>query len=693
MNDHAAGPSEAGVRRLHDPRYPDSLDLATLMRGGHNARKPIRYSDDVWDLDGLPAIDPRASHVHFNRIPLVLRDAAKDYFLLRGDPRFGLDWTGSAPEAVRYAQTTSGNWNTARAQITLISRRLVEIVNVGLPLRVSDWPRVYDEMVRDYTTTRVGRKELVGGLKPITVARSVDLLRNFEISCRITGYEGFGSTPWGVQSCSEVAGIDHSNRGRRLLNSARPHEDVFAMLGACLNLLDLVADEVIERIIWHRNNGTIGPTKTRNFATRNLANRRVRVDPFDEAHPCRDRSEWLPKNSHLLPTWANRHHTGLFSWSEAIVYASWYALSAICGLREQEISALQPDCLKQQSGGIYMVHGHKIKNKNDNPDPVEWYANANVKHIIGIVNRLRDALDRPPQRHPRFGWPMLFSYNLVSNRNNADHAKSYATTIYNPMDPQKQQATLVSHHGMLAETGHGHTVERLKLVPQRVIRITAIEVHAARRFGDLAAAQVGKWRTTATAHGYYGHLPRVTGARVPITTIMDGTEAADLRTELEVLPLIETSAAQPERLKGRGAARMVARAAGDPELKAKPSQLRSLRRSHKHDNRNVVLGVFSACAGPEGGLCNTHGQANVHLCRMGCVNNVYDPYMRAMLELQRRYFAALWGNDVGMAAQIELTEGQTLADERLMTDDELKDVITAEWHPDFRDAVDYLFGS
>lgn len=43
------------------PRYPDHIDLRSIIRQGQSMTRRITYAQDSWNLDGAPAVSGRAS--------------------------------------------------------------------------------------------------------------------------------------------------------------------------------------------------------------------------------------------------------------------------------------------------------------------------------------------------------------------------------------------------------------------------------------------------------------------------------------------------------------------------------------------------------------------------------------------------------------------------------------------------------
>lgn len=157
-------------------------------------------------------------------------------------------------------------------------------------------------------------------------------------------------------------------------------------------------------------------------------------------------------------------------------------------------------------------------------------------------------------------------------------------------------------------------------------------------------------------------------------------------------PLVaETALHHPDLLTGGGAPRLAGRVAADSALANGPVTMKVLRTSIRRSHASVSVGVLAACLTPTGGLCGGMSEANHRLCQLGCSNMVLTPYHRARLELMRRSMDRLLGPDSHLAAKID-GHGELLAAEADMTDDELIDILTAEWDPRFRDLVHDLLG-
>jgi hypothetical protein len=70
-----------------------------------------------------------------------------------------------------------------------------------------------------------------------TLARSAQVLREIHDLARLHGHEmPFGSRPWGAREINDAVGFRPPLFGERR-NAVRPHGHVFAMAGACINLL------------------------------------------------------------------------------------------------------------------------------------------------------------------------------------------------------------------------------------------------------------------------------------------------------------------------------------------------------------------------------------------------------------------------------------------------------------------------
>jgi hypothetical protein len=231
----------------------------------------------------------------------------------------------------------------------------------------------------------------------------------------------------------------------------------------------------------------------------------------------------------------------------------------------------------------------------------------------------------------------------------------------------------------------GESVDGLTLCSHTTIRNTSLDVHVDRPLGDLAAAAVGKWSTISVALGYIGHRPQ-------ITTPAWSDEVAERNLGRALGPLVaDTALHHRDLLNGAGGPRLATRVAADPALTNGPVTLKVLRTSIRRSHASVSVGVLSACLTPASGLCGGSSEANHRLCQLGCPNMVLTPYHRARLELMRRSMDRLLGPHNHLAAKID-GHDELLAVERAMTEDELVDVLTAEWDPLFRDLVHDLLG-
>jgi hypothetical protein len=476
----------------------------------------------------------------------------------------------------------------------------------------------------------------------------------------------FGSRPWGTREINDAVGFRPPLFGERR-NAVRPHGHVFAMAGACMNLLGRCGDDLVARAAWWGRHpdtrwSTAGP------------------DPYLLSRVGETSPAWLPADDHLLPDATGA--AGLWWWCNRLVFAAYYVVAAVTALRGVELDALSPDCIST-SEGRHTMRGLKIKGQSvTSPPAATWAVNDAVANAVAMVNRLRVARRLPQAMHPTLtSRALLFSANLL-----ADALDSHRGTLLSrPLEPSVQRCWLVPAMERLHAAGVGESVEGLRLCSHTTIRNTSLDVHVDRPLGDLAAAAVGKWSTISVALGYMGHRPQV-------TTPAWSDEVAERNLERAVGSLVaDTALHHPDSLTGVGAPRLAARVAADPVLANGPVSAKVLRTAIRRSHASVSVGVLSACLTPTGGLCGGRSEANHRLCQLGCANMVLTPYHRARLELMRRSMDRLLGPHSHLAARIE-GHDELFATERAMTDDELVDVLTAEWDPRFRNLVHNLIG-
>jgi len=646
-------------------RYPDAVDLRSVIRQGETMARRVTYADDVWDLTGAADFDGRSSpFLRFGRIPEPWRDLVKDYVLLIGDPGLARAWAPGAA-ADNHAARRRAHWATARTAGKRTVRLLGLMADMGMSsLGPGDWAVLVDEARnRPIANPSNGR---TATMTPETLARAAQALREIHDLARLHGTDSpFGSRPWGAREINEAVGFRPPMFGERR-NAVRPHGHVFAMTGACMNLLHRCGDDLVARAHWW----------TRHPDT---PWRPDRPDPF-LAHSAQPVPGWLPEGDHLLPDVNGT--AGLWWWCNRLVFAAYYVVAAVTALRGAEMDALTPGCITTVAG-LHSMRGLKIKGQSiTNPPEATWAVNDAVADAVALVNRLRAARRLPPSAHPRLTTrPLLFSANLLAD--NLDTSRR--NLLCRPLEPAAQRRWLIPAMARLHAAGAGEPVEGLTLCSHTTIRNTSLDVHVDRPLGDLAAAAVGKWSTISVALGYIGHRPQV-------TTPAWSDDVAERNLERALGPLVAGTALQrPEELTGGGAGRLARRAAADPALANGPVTMKVLRTAVKRSHASVSVGPLSACLTPTGGLCGGTSEANHRLCQLGCPNMVLTPYHRARLELMRRSMDRLLGPQSHLAARIEAHD-DLVAAERVMTDDQLVDIVTAAWDPRFRHLVLDLLG-
>jgi hypothetical protein len=646
------------------PRYPNGVDLRSVIRQGDTITYRITYSDDAWNLAGAADFDGRSSSfLHFDRIPGRWRDLVKDYVLLIGDPGLARTWAPGAA-ADNHAARRRAHWATARSAGKRTVRLLRLMDELGLTsLDPGDWQVLVDQ-ARTRPIVNPSSRQAVT-MTAESLARAAQVVREIHDLGRLHGHERpFGSRPWGAREINDAVGYRPPMFGERR-NAVRPHGHVFAMAGACINLLHRCGDNLIARAAWW----TEHPDTPWNPAG---------PDPFLESHPL-SRPTWLADGDHLLPDMSGR--SGLWWWTNRLVFAAYYVVAAVTALRGVELDALAPDCVTTVDGH-HTMRGLKIKGQSvTNPPEATWAVNDAVADAVDVVNRLRAARRLPWAFHSRqTARPLLFSANLLTHTHHIPR-----NILCRPLDPTSQQGWLVPAMARLHAAGAGESVEGLTLCSHTTIRNTSLDVHVDRPLGDLAAAAVGKWSTISVALGYIGHRPQV-------TTPAWGDEVAERNLEGALGPLVaDTAVHHPEDLTGAGAPRLARRASDDPTLANGPVTMKVLRGAVKRSHASVSVGTLSACLTPTGGLCGGTTEANHRLCQLGCPNMILTPYHRARLELMRRSMDRLLGPHSHLAAKIDAHD-DLFGAERAMTTDELIDILTAEWDPRFRDLVSDLLG-
>ena len=652
--------------RRHDHlRYPDYLDLRTIIRQGDRIDGVIRYSADAWDFTGSPEMSRGTPVIRFDRIPERFRALVKDTVLLLGDPGLAPQWTPGAPADI-HAMRRRANWrtasNVARRSASLL--RLIE--DLGLdPLSLGDW-RDLAEAAKNRPQTNPQTKQ-VTTMTAETLVRAALALREIHDLGPLHGAERpFGTRPWGMEEINAAVGYRPPVMGEDR-NANRPHGHVFAMAGACINLLERCADDLIERAEWWTANPEIGWSVEA-------------PDPYLAAHLGKTSPDWLPHGDHLLPD--PSADEGLWWWTNRLVIAAYYVVAAIVALRGQEIDALEPGCITS-ADGRHRMRGFKVKNQGEQPPETSWTVNDFVATAVNAIKRLREARQVPEVPHPRFGArKVLFAANLMTGRGQQRRTRPL---LSRPISPHNQERWLVPAMGRLAEADAGVSVKDLELQSHQVVRITALDVHVDRPLGDLAAAAVGKWSTLGVALGYYGHRPQVT-APAWSDDVEEHREARGVGRLL-----VDVAGEEPPELTGKGADGLQRQVAADPRLSNGPVTLKGLKSARRRNHASVSIGPLAACLTPEGGLCGGKAEADHRLCQLGCRNMILTPYHRARLELTARSMTRLLGTDHPLAAKVAGHDDLVTA-ERDMTDEQLIDVVTAQWDQTFRDLVFDLIG-
>ncbi len=647
-------------------RYPDHVDLRGVIRQGDRMAKRITYSSDIWNLDGAPDMGGNASSVlRFDRIPAQWRELVKDHVLLVGDPSLARAWA-PGPAADNHAARRRAHWATARTAGKRTGRLLRLMDQLGMTsLGPGDWKVLADE-ARSRPIVNPSSKQAVT-MSAETLARSAQVLREIHDLARLHGHEmPFGSRPWGIREINDAVDFRPPLFGERR-NKVRPHGHVFAMAGACINLLGRCGDDLVARAAWWTRHADTpwnpaGP------------------DPYLSSRPGETSPAWLPPDDNLLPDPTG--NAGLWWWCNRLVYAAYYVVAAVTALRGVEVDALTPDCVTT-SEGFHTMRGLKIKGQSvTSPPEATWAVNDAVADAVAMVNQLRAARQLPEATHPTLtSRSLLFSANLLADT----HDNGRGTLIARPLQPSGQRIWLVPAMDRLHASGAGESVAGLTLCSHTTIRNTSLDVHVDRPLGDLAAAAVGKWSTISVALGYIGHRPQVT---TPAWS--DGVAERNLERALGPL-VADTALHHPDHLTGAGAARLAGRVAADRALANGPVTLKVLRTSIRRSHASVSVGTLSACLTPTGGLCGGKAEANHRLCQLGCPNMVLTPYHRARLELMRRSTERLLGPDSHLAAKID-GHDNLFVTERTLTNEELIDVLTTGWDQRFRDLVYDLLG-
>lgn len=736
----------ATVRQLRPdshrpPRYGPDVDLRDVIRQGRQMTEPVRYSDDTWDLAGCPDLGTRATTLRFGLVRPAWRELAKDFALVLGDPTLATSWTPDEAVAQRHAGTARrANWGNVSAQLRRLVPLLQRMDAAGLTsLDQRDWRQLRDVMLGgiagpDGTWTWAP-------MTPEAAVRSAVVLRKVHDLGPVLGSAGpFGTRPWGRDELNTVFGFQPPAYGEAR-NMSQAHGDMFAMLGACMNLIETCADDVIERLAyWHRdelrpatatsesNSVLVGvwddavarwpdglplPTRLSQQGSKTVATEVVLryagyqyegasvdhaqmasaldtiatapatdVDPFLVHHPDQARPTWLADDQHLLPTSVRLGPVGLGRWQNALVVAAYYTVAAITALRGLAIGALRPDCVTEQPDGTFTLRATTLKNADVDTltydDSFEVITNAHVAAAVDVVNRIRAATGADVLLHDRLtDWPVLFSSNLLDLARGRPLASPLLANPLRAHDQSGQAVHLVPMLNALARAGAGHDVSDLKILNRTEISQTALDIIGDRAHGDMATAIVRRWQRASTQLMYGGHRPNII---MPVPEDLSEPTQRKRAGSEDTTAVIATAIGSPEALSGRGVAKLAEKLETDQLLQGVVDLRTIVNRRRNGALKTVSVGPLAACATPEGGLCGGVEEANHRLCQLGCRNMVLTPYHRARLEYQRRVFARELGEHSHLVAKLADHE-ELCSDEMDMTDDELWDVLVAGWDP------------
>lgn len=641
-------------------RVDAAADLRPRLHRGELIRTPIRFANDSWDLRGAPSMGDKATVIHFTNLPARDRHWAKEYLLIAGSPTFAVELVGNTPGAVQHAAVERGNYKTAKTHLDVVARvlRAAEAVPDDHP---DYWHEVLARWDRPIPAEESRSTRAYDRPTPQRIAATVEIMRLIHRRMEAVGLGSpFPSRPWGTRHADAVAGLPPESGA--YVNKKRPHEHVFPWVGICLRALEVAGPSVLTRVRWYAER----PDSTVTWHLRSQ-------DLYARARPDEPVPQFASDEHPLLPT-----TNGLYWWADKLVYAAYYVIAALTGLREEEINFLSPDCITADGRAAIKLTGMVSKGRRrERQEEETWTVNAHVATAVEFINELRDALGVPPADNPKLpGRPMLFHASLLSR------TRGDVVALRDPLRRRHQPHKF----GLLADALHDAGLipdpSGLEFLPHGVLRITCLEVHASGPLGDAVAASVGKWRSFKPMGGYIGHTTKVT-APPP-----SATEELAARS---LLPIIEVAAATPDELTGRSAETLRREVAALPELAAPTVSEKAMLRAAKKGLREVTVGPLCACVGPSGGLCGDGTHANHALCAVGCRNAIFTPYQRAHLELRRRFSLAALGPLAPFAARVTEHEDSILADESQMTYDELVDVLLDAWQTDDRELADLFY--
>ncbi|MDM7885669.1 hypothetical protein QUG92_11195 [Curtobacterium sp. RHCKG23] len=701
-------------------------DVRAFIPRGVQIRKPVRYGDDVWGVDGYPVVNQSVKGIDFTGIPRRWRSVVKDWILLRLNPSLarngmsGLDTTAS--NALALAAAPPVTMMTAIAYVLTFKVTLPIVDAHGTSLTPQDWNSVVASVeARDAGNAPLTNALCALQLPALWKARHVLGLPNM-----------FGGRPFAGESVMKVFKVPE--RGP---NTARPDPEICGpILGLSLWIMDHCAEDILTR----REHLAALPDRTHLSRDEQLAAVMI------ELHRWRETGRALPATVGLrgdtvtaAPSWATfvkmagcsnkvlknpvgpavaawaalrderrvsatedgfdlpirqvealdgslrqwtdslvatRYGNGLDYWTSLLAFACAYVVALLTTVRDREFSALPDDCIRSDTYErgdadipVTRMRGFLIKNVPE-PRPATWVISEDVVRAVGIVKRLKKALRLSPRLHPLTGEEILFHPGLGLG----PVTKTDSMVLQHEWLRRFERAgEFLSNRGLIAALPELPT-----WLSHRVIRITGIQCYASQPWGDALAAAQAHWSSRKVAEGYYGHLPNS-------VFIADPESVEEVRQVVLGQTLVNVAADITElgmeaAVHGRGDQRLddALRRSEVYELTNEPVTGKQLVKIAK-DNKNVTVGTFTICVFGPGGLCGGVHEANFRLCRPGaCRNSAMTIGQRARQELARREHVGREGVFERARKKIEVDMPELKPEFENFTDPDLIELILNE---------------
>lgn len=721
------------------PRYADDVDLRSIIIGGEDVENPIRYSDDVWNLNGhVTAGDtPKTREVRFAVLPPQFRSLAKDWLLIRTNPHLATEWLPATERDAFRELPSPRTWSTAAGLVTSNMKTafwLLEQHNLR-PTSESEWDE-FATILLDHSATLPNGETVT--VSPGYACRIGNTLKNMHDSAHIHGHaDPFGTRPFGNRHVAAVFGYERVPRGE-YRNRVEPHAHVAAWTGICLWMLENLAGPVLDRLEWwysqpageaSRETGSddagkhqaaldqyvadagaipiLSPNSLRSKS--NAPNKRamelyaglpgtlelrsvdmtgrlrqVGADPYPEALP-------------NLPGWDGTQHPwndvvmpgdGLETLANTLVYAAHFLISSLTGLRPQSIAALEPGCITEKEPNAQgapsqlMMRGWLFKGRPaEEPEERTWPVNRPVADAVSVLERISRIYGIEHPKHRRTKKPCFIVKELLTL---TWETSKRSPLMFNP-------ASLDRHIGrtarVFAERGLIRPVDELVMPNARMIRATAMAGFARQRFGDALAAAMGGWTSLHVTYGYTGNVPvDVTKQLSQLPAPAEPELANEMVQQAERTELYEMALTAPESLSGAAVAKLEQKL--DRYLPASAPVSRKALEKAARRSGEVTAGFMSYCMGGPGGLCTTTDEIAHRHCQLGCGEGVMSEQQRLRLEYSRRATLAALG-PIGTRYSAKVNAGAPEIEQEYasMSDAELLSCWTHEWPTWLQEAV------